>query len=76
MHIFFKNMKGRGIISLCDTDCPLVPPNFVLFQAYFQQKMLFKKFQLNRAKLTHFTETTVLKHLCLIIRLIKAKLPH
>ena len=53
--IFFKNMQGLGIISLYDTRVPLVPPNFVLFQAIFK-KLHFRLFQLNRAKWTHFTE--------------------
>ena len=28
--------KDRGIISLCNAECPLMPPNFVCFQANFQ----------------------------------------
>ena len=48
-------MKGRGIISLIDTQCPLVPPIFVLFEAHFQ-KTVFMLFQLTSAKWTHITE--------------------
>ena len=50
-----KNIKGMCIISFCNTECPLVPPNVVLFQATFQ-KVPFWLFLLNRAKWTHFTE--------------------
>ena len=49
--IFFRKMKGRGIISWSDAEWHLMPRFFVLFQAYF-----FKTACLGiLAKWTYFT---------------------
>ena len=39
---FVKIMQGLGIISLCDTWVPLVPPpHFVFFSSYFQKTAFY-----------------------------------